>query len=316
MAVKASGQLSLRYDIAAEVNGSTSNIGLRTLSSAAGFRTPDAMSEFYGYSSAPPNLEYWLGRDTFFRNDVRNNGGPSVLGGLTMMGWFRPNNTTSKNQNLFAISGDNRLQRSAILCSYLSGLNRIQVVIWDSSGVRRIRRQYPLHDNPNSVITGVTNSRSGWRRDQVGQVDVTGMVHITAVWDGGPNSGDLHLYWNGQELTYSVNNQSTSVLTTVVDSYISMRHSTWQGINTSVFDGMSDNHAFFSLPLAAADIQTIYNSGNRFVDDSILGIQPFYSQGFEGSLTQQVINDFNYNIIQNGSNGAFNAYPIIGFAVP
>ena len=316
MAVKTSGQLSLRYDIAAEVNGSTSNIRLRTLSSAAGFGTPDAMSEFYGYSSAPPNLEYWLGRDTFFRNDVRNNNGPGVFGGLTIMGWFRPNNTTQKNQSLFAMGGDNRLQRSTILCSYIAGLNRIQVVIWDNSGVRRIRRQYPLHDSPNSAITGVTNSRTGWRRDQVGNVHETGMVHITAVWEGGPNSGDLHLYWNGQELTYSVNNQSTSVLTTVADTYISMRQSTWQGINTSVFDGMSDNHAFFSLPLSGTDILTIYNSGNRFVDNSIVGIQPLYSQGFEGGLTQQVIDDFNYNIIQNGSNGTFTAYPISGFVAP
>jgi len=54
MAIKSSGTLSLRYDIAAEINGQTSNISLRNLSSAVGFSSPDAMSEFYGYSAGPP----------------------------------------------------------------------------------------------------------------------------------------------------------------------------------------------------------------------------------------------------------------------
>lgn len=53
MAIPSSGQLMLRADIALEVDGSDtgSNISLRTLSSTAGFSSPDSMSEFYGYSS-------------------------------------------------------------------------------------------------------------------------------------------------------------------------------------------------------------------------------------------------------------------------
>ena len=54
MPVKSSGQLSLRYDILAEVGGASYvNLSLRNMSSRAGFATPDAMSEFYGYSNAP-----------------------------------------------------------------------------------------------------------------------------------------------------------------------------------------------------------------------------------------------------------------------
>lgn len=53
MPVKTSGQLSLRYDILAEVGGASFvNLSLRGLASRAGFGTPDAMSEFYGYSRA------------------------------------------------------------------------------------------------------------------------------------------------------------------------------------------------------------------------------------------------------------------------
>jgi hypothetical protein len=50
MALPTSGPLSISM-IKAEL-GSSSN-SLRTLSSLAGFSTPDAMSEFYGYSNAP-----------------------------------------------------------------------------------------------------------------------------------------------------------------------------------------------------------------------------------------------------------------------
>lgn len=52
MAIKSSGTLSLRFDIAPEFG--SSNYSLRYLSSLAGFSTPDAMSEFYGFSVAPP----------------------------------------------------------------------------------------------------------------------------------------------------------------------------------------------------------------------------------------------------------------------
>jgi len=54
MAVPNSGQLRLRADINLEVNGNNtdSNVALRALADEAGFSTPDAMSDFYGYSSA------------------------------------------------------------------------------------------------------------------------------------------------------------------------------------------------------------------------------------------------------------------------
>ena len=53
MPVPSSGELKLRADIANEVDGSTSgdNVSLGTLSNSAGFSEPDAMSDFYGYSS-------------------------------------------------------------------------------------------------------------------------------------------------------------------------------------------------------------------------------------------------------------------------
>lgn len=49
MALPSSGQLSLSA-IAGELGVSLSNVSLRSMSSTAGFSTPDSVSEFYGYS--------------------------------------------------------------------------------------------------------------------------------------------------------------------------------------------------------------------------------------------------------------------------
>ena len=50
MALPSSGPLSLN-DIRIELGASATNQSLRSFSSTAGFSTPDAVSEFYGYSS-------------------------------------------------------------------------------------------------------------------------------------------------------------------------------------------------------------------------------------------------------------------------
>jgi len=51
MAVPSSGQLREYADIGVELGVAQSNVSLRGMSAIAGFSTPDAMSEFYGYSS-------------------------------------------------------------------------------------------------------------------------------------------------------------------------------------------------------------------------------------------------------------------------
>lgn len=50
MALPSSGPLSFSA-IAGELGVSLSNVSLRSMSSTAGFTTPDAVSEFYGYSN-------------------------------------------------------------------------------------------------------------------------------------------------------------------------------------------------------------------------------------------------------------------------
>jgi hypothetical protein len=55
MALPSSGQLSLN-DIRAELSAASTNVSLRSMSSTAGKSTPDAVSEFYGFSNIPLGL--------------------------------------------------------------------------------------------------------------------------------------------------------------------------------------------------------------------------------------------------------------------
>lgn len=66
MALPSSGPLSFSA-IAGELGVSLSNVSLRSMSATAGFSTPDAVSEFYGYS----NITYsyygtWAANDPCF----------------------------------------------------------------------------------------------------------------------------------------------------------------------------------------------------------------------------------------------------------
>ena len=56
MAVPSSGQLREYADIGVELGVAQSNVSLRGMSQTAGFSTPDAMSEFYGYSAVSSPL--------------------------------------------------------------------------------------------------------------------------------------------------------------------------------------------------------------------------------------------------------------------
>jgi hypothetical protein len=93
MALPSSGQLSFSA-IAGELGVSLSNVSLRSMSSTAGKSTPDAVSEFYGYSAItytyyatwllddPCNYDYY---DIYSGSDGKyyvNNGGYQLMYGF------------------------------------------------------------------------------------------------------------------------------------------------------------------------------------------------------------------------------------------
>ena len=71
MAIPTTGPLSLYATIGVELGVAQTNVSLRGMSQTAGFTAPDAMSEFYGYSSGPCT-------------DIVNNYNPFGTGGLAL----------------------------------------------------------------------------------------------------------------------------------------------------------------------------------------------------------------------------------------
>lgn len=317
MAIKSSGQLSLGGDIGPEFGVSAgSTISLRAMSSAAGFTTPDNMSEFYGFSNVQ-NDWYFQTRQAWLEANNGLTGNLSL--GTTMMGWFRIEATTRKNELLFSIGENTTSQRGSIRVFYYGQFNRLVVELRDRNNTRRLRRQYPLHDNPNRAITGITSSATGWQRSQRGNVDSQGFVHLAFTIETNQQSyTGIRTYWNGEELTYSVNNTSSGVR---IDNQVTTRHVAvgnwaWNGVTPGNFDGWIDNPAFWNSVVGEASILSMYLQGNIFpptaVDNIGFGItQPFYAQGFEdgGNLNVQVQNLFNKTQGVFGSTFGYGTYP-------
>ena len=308
MAIKSSGQLSLRYDVAAEINGITSNIRLGFMSVAAGFDRPDAMSEFYGYSASVNNY-YRDGKATWYANTVASPVGMVPANSeQSLNGWFRPFSSSKRNLNLFSTGANNRgVPRAAFKVHYIANLNRMSLAVYDYSGIRRLRREYPLHDNPNRAICGISDFRVGWMRDQVGNIPPNGkdMCMITATWDGNQSYTGLKLYWNGQELTYSVNNNSTSTYLWSDHSYLAHGNTHYDGVNASIFQGRFDSFGIFMEELTAAEVLAIANDGNKMLDSGPGSY--WHGQGYENDTTTQQYNSFPNmpTMVMQGSTGTF-----------
>jgi hypothetical protein len=312
MAIKTSGQLSLRDDIRAEFGGSTSNVSLRDQSSRAGFSTPDAMSEFYG-ASARTNDWYFQTRRGYV-DSLPTAAAQTLSLGATFMGWFRVNSVSKKNQRFFSWGQTPAGAIGTIFAQYISSLNRISVEVRDRNGTRRLRRQYPLHDNPNRGITGITSSGIGWERDQRGNTDSQGYTFLTFSIDlTGSSYTGIRTYWNGRELTYSVNNVSSGIR---LDNQVfangwSVGNFHWQADNTSIFDGSIDNFALYNFVVGPGNIQSIYDEGNWFVGDiSPAGLPtPIYANGLENGLNNQLINTWGYPSVINGTSWSWQQHP-------
>jgi len=103
MAVPSSGELELRGDIALEIYGNSTgnNISLGAMSDLAGFASPDAMTDFYGYSSsvAPSvttnNISNVSYTTLTLNGNVTSDGGATV----TERGFYFGTNSSSPTNN-------------------------------------------------------------------------------------------------------------------------------------------------------------------------------------------------------------------------
>ncbi len=109
MAVPSSGQLRLRADIALEVDGSDTetNVSLGTLSDSASFEAPDAMTDFYGYSSAVASTVQTNSSSSITTSSMTANGNVTNDGGgtITSRGFYFGTSSTYSNNTKYTVSG-------------------------------------------------------------------------------------------------------------------------------------------------------------------------------------------------------------------
>lgn len=276
MALQSSGAISISQ-IKAEV-GSTSN-SLRTLSAAAGFVVPDAMSEFYGYS-AYSNAQ-------FYRNDGVNDyleysgGSGSLVFGqtpLTVSFWVRQNSSTHKNAQLLnfspAFSKDNR-----IMIDYNTSSSKLRFN--HRANAQNCMTEYYLAAASNTGATGV---RSAWTSSDRGNVNGNGFVMLTYTYN--PSSAGLDgltVYWNDQPLTVDAFTEGNRGNLAVVNARVG------ENIHTTASAGCAnmdfDEIKIFTKVLSATEVTQLYNNGTS-ASNSQIGISDLLTEiDYEGGLS-------------------------------
>jgi hypothetical protein len=255
MPLQGSGQISIS-DINAELGLSNSNSSLRTLSADAGFSTPDAMSEFYDYSSSPPEV------NEYFWDFVEDQNGTRYLANFPSIShtdnfsfsmWVRPSWTaTDINVVLFDFVQDTS-NRFFLIYDY--GLNRF-VWRYRSAGAN-FDRQWNL-TGANSAATGLGTNWSAINRGLRNGFD---FVHLAGSYDASQTnaSNAYKIYWNGVEMPVQAVANSNAKNDFIKESlYIDVN-----GTNsTADRDAEFDNIAFWKgRVLSAADITALYNNG-------------------------------------------------------
>lgn len=107
MPVPSSGELKLYGDIQTEIGGAQADTSLHNMSLEAGFSTPDAMSDFYGYSSVVPPSVTTLSSNYVYYNSMNVRGCVTDTGGGYTIAshYFGTNSSAPTNNTKFCSVG-------------------------------------------------------------------------------------------------------------------------------------------------------------------------------------------------------------------
>lgn len=269
MALQSSGQISLN-DIKVELGAAATNVSLRSMSSTAGKSSPDAISEFYGYTHSSWSNDYALDFDgvndyvlftpddsSTFPNDT-----------MTLSFWVRVDQSTKSNMIFYCTTHEDATSSSGrLIIFYHSNFNRLICQYFITSGGNKVyQRQFALHDN--SSVTGITNSSTGWTSGQRGNVDSDGYTHIAVALDRTQSSATngVKAYWNGSELTTAA--VTTNTMTTA-HTFRPNFGAIGEGSHTatkpgaSIHDGVLDEMYIYDAQLSSSNISTIYGYGRN-----------------------------------------------------
>lgn len=225
---------------------------------------PHAISEFYSYNHTLSSwsndyaLEY-DGVNDYVRGSLSSH--PSQKFSISM--WVRNDKPYTGNMFLYStVHTQNNANNGRFAIYYASGINRLIVQFYYNSGTaQRYQRQYPLHDN--STATGVTNSSTGWVSSQRGNTDADGFTHLMFCIDQTQSNATngIKAYWNGSELTYSVNNTANFTTAQVTHNYLSIGDNYGATAPNSEWYGVIDEVYLYDAQLSSSNVSTIYGYG-------------------------------------------------------
>lgn len=186
--------------------------------------------------------------------------------GWTYSMWIRMDAAVKQNTNFLFESAAPRLAVGRTLrVVYNATYNRLIVRFEEFANGDMAQRQYPLHDN--SSVTGITDSNVGW---VAGVGDVYGYVHLTVAVNilETQAANMIKVYWNGQELTNSVNDASDNFgagagynANTRNVEYLVLGDSGHTGtVPQAPLYGCFDDIYVYPWQLSAAEANTIYTS--------------------------------------------------------
>ena len=302
MALPSSGSLSIGQ-IKTEL-GSNNN-SLEGLSIEAKFPAPYRISNFYGYTSGgggggggtTPSTMYWKGdgvNDTLRFQGI--NFGYSTSEPLTWSAWYRIDSSGGAVEQLGSISKSSPNGSNMVFLQFDGRNNRIYHRYRFNGSFAQ--RQYPLHSNLSQ--TGV--SSAGWKSSNRGNVNAAGFAHIVFTWNPSDTSYNaLQVYWNGNLLTSSVNNQNGSRAHWTGGSLAVADLVSSQPNNANVFQGAVDNVAIWKRVLSQAEITAMYNGGVPVqFDDANVNANILGEYRFEGATNDATGNLPDLNMINGG----------------
>lgn len=272
MALQEAGQIKISQ-IKTELNSSLNS--LRDLSTGVGFTSPHAMSEFYGYENAPPPTSNFTNTHYIDFDGVNDyvTGTPNDPGSypndiITLSFWVRVDQTSRGTMIFYCTGGADRTSAEGRFIVYYHGnSNRLVAQYYiNSGGHKYYQRQYPLHNAAST--TGISSSTTGWVAAQRGTVDADNFTHIAVALDRTRTNvtEGMKVYWNGTELTYSVNNkQSMTSAHAFEPNFLAIGEGTHTATKPggSIHDGALDEMYIYNAQLSASTISTIYGYGRN-----------------------------------------------------
>ena len=262
--------------------GTTAN-SLIDMGIIAGFNAPYLMSSFLGYSHSSWANDFALdydGVNDYVRGNVVS---PHPAQTFTISMWVRIDASTKHNYAFYSYIGQELdLTSGRFLVSYTANLNRLIVQFRRGDG-QLYQRQYPLHDN--SGATGITNSTTGWSASQRGNTDSAGFTHLCFALDqtNGSATSGIKTYWNGNEITFSVNNRD-DFTTSLNAGFLAIGDvPNVAAPSVTIMEGVLDEIYLYDAQLSAADVNTIYGFGRD--TENTFGTNFFTAWRMEGDVT-------------------------------